>query len=47
MLVVAHLTLIQKRDVCHTDVPPFVLPRPTWYRTLVPPRLLEHMLISF
>jgi hypothetical protein len=41
-LVVEHLTLIRKRDVS-----PFILPRPAWYRCLVPPCLLKLMLLSF
>jgi hypothetical protein len=35
------------RDVLQTDESPFILSRPAWYRSLVPPRLLELMLTSF
>jgi hypothetical protein len=46
-LLVAHLTLIQKQDVLQTDASPFILSRSAWYRSLVPPHLLELMLLRF
>jgi hypothetical protein len=46
-ILVEHLTLIRKRNVLHTDASPFTLPHPTWYRSLVSPRLLELMLTGF
>jgi hypothetical protein len=46
-LLVVRLALIQKQDVLQTDMSSFILPHPTWYRSSVPPYLLELMLLSF
>jgi hypothetical protein len=46
-LLVVRLALIQKQDVLQTGESPFILPRPARYRSLVPPCLLELMLLNF
>jgi hypothetical protein len=46
-VLVSRLTLIRKQDTLHTDASPFILLHSTWYRSLVPPRLLKLMLTSF